>query len=99
MPGKWQDKNSDFCATVGGRPVCSASSAIRCKRGIGITVKMHPDFKDEAIKLAVYAALIVHCLELGVEPHWHAHVFRVPHDLAEKLGYVQKDVCEMLRPY
>lgn len=86
-----------FWAIAENRWVSMAYSYVICKRGIEIEIDTRPDFRRKGLATCVGAALIVHCLERGLEPHWSA-ANSISAALAEKLGYVQSDSYECMWP-
>jgi GNAT superfamily N-acetyltransferase len=84
-----------FCALADGRMVCGATSAFVCEGAIEIQINTIKAYRGLGLATAVGAALLVHCLEHGIEPHWDAGV-PDSERVAEKLGYVPNSAYEWL---
>lgn len=65
----------------------AATTAIVADGAIEIQVNTEESARRQGLATAVSAALILHCLEHGIEPHWSTSD-PVSHRLAERLGYV-----------
>ncbi len=83
-----------FCALSGERIVCAASSGAVCSRGIEVQINTHPDFQHRGLATAVSAALLAHCLERGLDPHWSTRN-PISLRLAKKLGYTLSGMSEL----
>jgi len=94
-PEQFLEIGIGFCGIIENRVVCGALSGVTCKRGISIQIQTHSDFLRRGFATSVGAALILHCLENGIEPHWSAAT-PISASLAEKFGYVQSDSYEEL---
>lgn len=94
-PEDFVERGIGFCVLRGDRIVSGASSYAICDSGIEVQVNTHPDFRRKGLATAVSAALLVHCLEKGIEAHWDAGN-PVSAELAKKLGYIPKGKYEML---
>lgn len=86
-PKRFVEIGCGFCALDGERIVSAASSGAVCKKGIEVQVNTHADYRQQGLATCVAAALLVHCLEKGLEPHWCTGN-PISVRLAEKLGYV-----------
>ena len=84
-----------FFALSGKEPVGSALSYANPRRGIEIQIFTDQEHQRKGLATATGAALVVYCLERGIEPHWNA-ANSVSARLAEKLGYVQNDFYQPL---
>jgi len=76
-----------------GRFVSGAVSAFRCKGALEIQINTHRDFERRGFARAVAVALLLDCLESGVEPHWDSAV-PASQRLAEQLGYLRNSEYE-----
>lgn len=65
----------------------AAWSPLVCSKGIEVSIYVVPAHRRGGVATALASALLTHCLEEGVDPHWDA---ANPESctLAEKLGYV-----------
>ena len=93
--GEFIDHGIGFCALFEGKSVCAAYSYTDSSKAIEIEVFTEPQHRQKGLATATCAALIVHCLECGIEPHWNA-ANSISVRLAERLGYIQDDVYEAL---
>ena len=94
-PEDFVERGIGFCVLRGDRIVSGASSYAICDSGIEVQVNTHTDFRRKGLATAVSAALLVHCLENGVEAHWDAGN-PISVGLAKKLGYIPTGTYEML---
>jgi GNAT superfamily N-acetyltransferase len=94
-PEDFVDRGLGFCVLEGNRIVSGASSYAICNKGIEIQVNTNPAYQQRGLATAVSAALLVHCLEHGIEAHWDAGNPRSV-KLAERLGYRTSGSYEML---
>ncbi len=84
-----------FCILRDGCIVSGASSYAICNRGIEIQVNTHAEHQKRGLATAVSAALLVYCLEHGLEANWDAANLTSAR-LAERLGYTPRGAYEML---
>ena len=77
-----------FCAlhAATGRIACGASTFAVCGSDIEIEIDTHPHYRRQGLATAVAAALIIHCLQNNITPHWDAHN-PTSARLAQRLGY------------
>jgi GNAT superfamily N-acetyltransferase len=94
-PEDFVKRGIGFCILKGGRIVSGASSYAICNSGIEVQVNTHPDFRRKGLATTVSAALLVYCLERGIEAHWDAGN-AASAKLAKKLGYAPSGTYEML---
>ena len=87
-----------FCALRDDRVACSARSYIASRSGIEISILTEPEHRRQGVATATAAALLAHCLESDIEPHWNA-TNPLSVGLATKLGYVANDVFDLLEFY
>lgn len=66
--------------------VAGASSFASSSDAIEIEINTHPDYRRQGLARAASAALLLICLEVGIEPSWDAHNL-ASRQLAEQLGY------------
>ena len=71
----------------GDLPVAGASSYAVYPQGIEIELDTSPQHRRKGLARAAAAALILRCLEQGLEPHWDADNLTSVH-IAEQLGYI-----------
>ncbi len=69
-----------------GRFVCGASAATIGGGKVEFEVQTHADYRRLGLATAASAAMILHCLELGLEPCWDAANL-MSAGLARKLGF------------
>jgi len=84
-----------YVAIRDGMVICGATSAMRSVNAIEIQITTAESAQRQGLATAVSAALIVHCLERGIEPHWST-TNEPSRGLAEKLGYVMHGSHETL---
>lgn len=77
-----------FCAlhVPTGQIACGASTFAVCGSDIEIEIDTHPHYQRRGLATAVAAALIIHCLQNNITPHWDAHN-PTSARLAQRLGY------------
>jgi RimJ/RimL family protein N-acetyltransferase len=66
--------------------VCIASTGAVASKGIEIQINTHKRYRGKGLASAAGAALILECLEKGIDPNWEAAT-EISARLAEKLGY------------
>jgi RimJ/RimL family protein N-acetyltransferase len=59
-------------------------------QGIEVQIYTYDNHKQKGLATCTSAALIAHCLERNIDPHWSA-ANTISAKLAQKLGYVQND--------
>lgn len=72
-----------------GRFVAGCASFTRAAGKLEFEIQTHPDFRRRGLATAAAAAMIVHCIDNGLEPCWDAHN-EGSALLAEKLGFVNR---------
>ncbi len=90
------DRGIGFCALWGDDPVCKARSYINSSNAIEISIMTDPVHQRKGLAIATGAALVAHCLEHGIEPHWNA-INPISVRVAERLGYVQSGNFDLLK--
>jgi predicted GNAT family acetyltransferase len=70
------------------------------KKGIEIQIFTHGPHRQKGLATCTSAALIAHCLDNNIDPHWSA-ANAVSAGLAQKLGYIQNDQYDAIvyRPH
>ena len=76
-----------FCAIAAARVLSAATVAIAAEHAIEIQINTKKSARGQGLATAVSAALIIHCLERGIEPHWST-ADPVSERLATRHGYV-----------
>jgi GNAT superfamily N-acetyltransferase len=94
-PSDFVERGIGFCALTGGQLVCVATSAFVCDGAIEIQINTRKAYRGLGLATAVGAALLVYCLEHGIDPHWDAGD-PASERVAEKLGYVTDSTYEWL---
>ncbi len=75
-----------------GRFVSGCSSFAISSKSLEFEIQTHPDYRRRGLALATASAMIVYCLDHGLEPCWDAHN-SMSGALATKLGFANP------RPY
>lgn len=78
-----------YCALEQEKIVCVASTGAVCAKGIEIQIDTHKKYRRQGLASAVGAALIIKCLENGIDPNWDAAT-EDSAGLAKKLGYTPR---------
>jgi hypothetical protein len=86
-PGEFVRGGFGYCALIDGKVASGATSALVSSSGVEIQITTATEFRGRGLAAAVSAAMILHCLEAGLEPHWSTSN-PVSFRLAERLGYV-----------
>jgi RimJ/RimL family protein N-acetyltransferase len=71
-----------------GRYVSGCSSFAISPQSLEFEIQTHPDFQRRGLATASASAMILHCLDVGLEPCWDAHN-PISAALATKLGFVK----------
>ena len=85
-PEQFIDSGIGYCALDGEKMVCIAASGAVCAKGIEIQVNTSRKYQGQGLATSVSAALILECLQLGIDPNWDAATEKSA-GLAKKLGY------------
>lgn len=72
-----------------GRFVAGCTSFTLAAGKLEFEIQTHPDFRRRGLATAAAAAMILHCIDNGLEPCWDAHN-EGSALLAEKLGFVNR---------
>lgn len=94
-PSEFVETGIGFCARAGQQLACAATSAFVSDGAIEIQINTTRPHRGLGLATAVGAALVVHCLEGGIEPHWDTGD-PASERVAEKLGYVPDCTYEWL---
>jgi hypothetical protein len=70
------------------RFVSGCASFAISSRSLEFEIQTHADFRERDLATATAAAMILHCLDAGLEPCWDAHN-DISAKLATKLGFVE----------
>lgn len=88
-PQDFMERGFGYCALENEKIVCIASTGTVCSRGIEVQINTHKKYRGRGLASATGAALIIECLENGIDPNWDAAT-EVSAGLAKKLGYTPK---------
>jgi GNAT superfamily N-acetyltransferase len=81
------ERGCGFFLEEGNEMIGAAWSSLVCSKGIEVSIYVVPAHRTRGVATALACALLKHCLEQKIDPHWDA---ANPESctLAEKLGYV-----------
>jgi GNAT superfamily N-acetyltransferase len=88
-PEDFIERGFGYCALEMGKIVCVAATGAVCSKGIEVQINTHKKFRGRGLASATGAALIMECLEKGIDPNWDAAT-ETSAGLAKKLGYMPK---------
>jgi len=80
------ERGIGYCVFAGEEMVSISAAGAACKNGIEIQVNTLSEREGQGLGTAVSAALIIDCLERGIDPNWDAAT-KISAGLAKKLGY------------
>jgi GNAT superfamily N-acetyltransferase len=83
------DRGLGYCIFFGEEIVSVGAAGAACKKGIEIQINTSKKHRGKGLATAVGAALIIDCLEQGIDPNWDAAT-EISAGLAKKLGYAPK---------
>ena len=86
-PQDFIERGFGYCALENGKIVCIASTGTVCSKGIEVQINTHKKYRGRGLASATGAALLIECLENGIDPNWDAAT-AISAGLAQKLGYV-----------
>jgi hypothetical protein len=89
-PEDFIERGFGYCALDHGGIVCVASTGAVCSKGIEVQINTHKKYRRQGLASATGAALILECLEKGIDPNWDAATEESA-GLARKLGYILRD--------
>lgn len=78
-----------FCTLAGDELACAATTAAVCSKGAEVQINTHRKYRGRGLASATGAALILACLEQGLDPNWDAAT-EISAGLARKLGYTPR---------
>jgi GNAT superfamily N-acetyltransferase len=95
-PQRFLDRGIGFGVWFDNRCVSGCSSYTLANRKLEIEIDTHPDFRRRGLARAVASAMILHCLDQGIEPCWDA---QNPESvgLALQLGFVSPQPYAVFR--
>jgi GNAT superfamily N-acetyltransferase len=93
-PEEFMELGFGYCAWAGEEMVCIASTGAVCSKGIEIQINTHKKHRGQGLASATGAALIIECLEKGIDPNWDAAT-EISAGLAKKLGYTPRGDYDM----
>lgn len=88
-PEDFIERGFGYCALENRKIVCVASTGAVCSKGIEVQINTHKKYRKRGLASATSAALIIECLEKGIDPNWDAATDESA-GLANKLGYLPK---------
>lgn len=94
-PGDLAERGLGFGALDGERLVCAATSYARSSTSVEVAIATRPAYRGRGLATAVAAALLHHCLAVGLVPRWSASN-PVSKRLALRLGFRLAHRCEVL---
>lgn len=93
-PEDFIERGFGYCALENEKIVCIASTGAVCSKGIEVQVNTHKNYRGQGLASTTSAALIIECLENGIDPNWDAST-ELSASLAKKLGYLPKGEYDM----
>ena len=84
-----------YCALDGGTVACAATSYAVAAGRIELAIATHEDHRRRGLGAATAAALMLHCVERDIVPHWNA-ANPGSQRLAVRLGLRPAGICEVL---
>jgi hypothetical protein len=84
-----------FCLLCGDQMASVATTFAICSKGLEIQINTREEHQRKGLATVVAAQLIVHSLELGLDPNWDA-ANESSVGLATKLGYIPQGTYPML---
>jgi len=86
-PQDFIERGFGYCALENKKIVCIASTGTVCSKGIEVQINTHKKYRGRGLASATGAALLIECLENGIDPNWDAAT-EISAGLAKKLGYI-----------
>jgi GNAT superfamily N-acetyltransferase len=83
------ERGIGYCIFAGEEIVSIGAAGVACEKGIEIQINTAKKYEGQGLATVVAAALIIDCLEQGIDPNWDAAT-EVSAGLAKKLGYTPK---------
>ncbi len=71
-PDQFIERGVGVCAREAGLIVAASTSYAVSSRRVEVAIATHPDHRRRGLAVSVGAAMLVHCLGKGLEPHWTA---------------------------
>jgi GNAT superfamily N-acetyltransferase len=93
-PEDFIERGFGYCALENNRMVCIASTGAVCSKGIEVQINTHKKYRGRGLASATGAALLIQCLERGIDPNWDAAT-EISAGLAKKLGYKPRGEYEI----
>jgi GNAT superfamily N-acetyltransferase len=93
-PEDFIERGFGYCALEDGKIVCVATTGAVCSKGIEVQINTHRKYRKQGLASAAGAALILECLERGIDPNWDAAT-EISAGLAKKFGYIPRDEYEV----
>lgn len=90
----FMERGFGYCAFENEKMICIASTGAVCSKGIEVQINTHEKYRGQGLASATGAALIIECLEKGIDPNWDAAT-EISAGLAKKLGYLPESEYEM----
>jgi RimJ/RimL family protein N-acetyltransferase len=87
-PDDFIERGVGFGIEHEGRYVSGCSSFAISSRSLEFEIQTHPDYRGRDLATATASAMILYCLDAGLEPCWDAHN-EISAKLATKLGFVK----------
>lgn len=91
---KFINQGFGFCIIHEGQIVSLATTFLVCKLGVEIQINTRDGHQRKGLATVVAARLILHCLDLNLDPNWDAAI-ESSVGLAEKLGYTSQGEYRM----
>lgn len=94
-PAHFIETGIGYGVIAGSRIAAACTSALVCSTGIELNIITDPHYRRKGLATLVAAALILDCIDKGLEPHWDA-ANSVSRELALKLGYTAAGEYEVV---
>lgn len=85
-PQEFVERGLGVCALEAESIVAASTSYAVSSARVEVAIATHPDHRRRGLALSVGAAMLIRCLERGLEPHWTAGN-PVSSKVAERLGF------------
>ncbi len=94
-PEDFLQRGLSVCAKQNGSILAAATSYSISANSVEVAIATHPDHRRRGLASAVGAAILIQCIERGLEPHWNAGN-PISSSVANKLGFTPDGSVSLL---